>query len=225
LKRIPLRTSKLYLALSILGAVLAALTLFGFFKSISSRIAQSGRLIKVVVAARDLEAGEFLDSSCLAVVDFPDRYLLPGTFTDVSQLNGNTLRYGLATGEPFLESSLLRPQSGGLAQNALDPGFRAYPLPAGAVSFPISELSQGTRVDIIAVGKQATRPLMENVEILGVSGRKSSSPTNSYSGSSQPEEPCILLQLTSEEACRMASAEEEGKVELVLRAGQGTRPL
>ncbi|OFW60497.1 MAG: Flp pilus assembly protein CpaB [Actinobacteria bacterium RBG_19FT_COMBO_54_7] len=220
MKRFSLPTSRLYLGLSILGAILAALTLFGYFKSISSRIAESGRLIEVVVAARDLEAGQFLDSSCFSAIDFPDRYLLPGTFTDTSQLSGNSLRYNLTAGEPFLESSLLRPQSGGLAQNALDPGFRAYPLPAGAVSFPVSELSEGTRVDVIAVGKQATRPLLENVEVLGVSGKKSTVSGDNYVGAAQSEDPCILLQLTCDEACRLALAEEEGKVELILRTAQ-----
>jgi pilus assembly protein CpaB len=220
LPRISLRASKMYLVFSIFAAALAALTLFGYFKNMSSRIAQSGRLIKVVVAAHDLEAGEFLDSSCLSTVDFPDRYLLPGTFTEASQLNGSTLRCGLAAGEPFLESSLLDPGAGGLTQNSLDPGFRAYPLPSSSVSFPVDELSQGARVDIIAIGKDMTRMLLENVEVLGVAGRKRSSDGGGYSLAQETNETCILLQLTQEEACRLAAAEEEGKVEVVLRAGQ-----
>jgi Flp pilus assembly protein CpaB len=215
-----LRTSKLYLALSIFAAVLAALTLFAYFKSISSRIARNGRLVKVVVAARDLEAGDFLDSSCLSLVDFPDRYLLPGTFTDVSLVNGSTLRNRVQAGEPFLESSLLAPDSGGIALDALAPGFRAYPLPSSSVSFPLSELSEGVRVDVIATGKEAGNPLIDNVEVLAVTGKRAPSGTDSYGGGAEPG--CILLQLTVEEACRLAAAEEAGKVELVLRSGQRT---
>lgn len=221
MRRLSLRTSKLYLILSILAAVLAALTLFTYLRSMSSRIAESGRLIQVVVAARDLEAGQFLDPSCLSLVDFPDRYLLPGTFTDASQLSGNTLRYGLRAGEPLLDSCLLRPQSGGMAQDRLDSGFRAYPLPSASVSFPITELPEGARIDIIAVGKQTTRPLLENVEVLGVAGKGSPShASGNYSAPAQSEDPCILLQLTPEEACRLAAAEEEGKVEITLRPGK-----
>jgi Flp pilus assembly protein CpaB len=220
LPRISLRSSRVYLVFSIFAAVLAALTLFGYFKNMGSRIAQNGRLIKVVVAARDLEAGEFIDSSCLSTVDFPDRYLLPGTFSDPSQLNGSTLRCGMASGEPFLASSLLNPGAGSLAQNSLDPGFRAYPLPASSVSFPVSELSQGARVDIIFIGKEVTRTLLENVGVIGISGRKATPDSTAYAAS-EPNGACIILQLTGEEACRLAGAEEEGKVELVLRPGRG----
>lgn len=219
MKRIPLRASKLYLFVAVAAAGLAAATLFVYLSNMSSRIAESGKLVRLVVAARDLEAGEVLNPSSLAQVDFPDRYLLPGTFTDPLPVTGSTLRHTLRAGEPLLESALLPPHGGGLAFNSLDEGFRAYPLPASSVSFPLGELSEGSRVDVLSVSKEEARPLLENIEVLGISGRdnltRSSQEIVSSATASAGE--CILLQVTSEEACLLAAAQERGKVEIVLR--------
>ena len=219
MKRFFSRTSHMYLAASAVTAVLAAAALLAYLQGVRARVAQCGRLVPLVVASRNLEAGEVLDPSDLKVIDFPDRYLLPGSSTDPLLLAGSTLRHPLAEGEPLLESDLLPAGGGGLAQESLEQGFRAYPLPASSVSFPLGELAAGSRVDVLAVGEQAAVPLLENVEVLGVSGGPSSpqAAEAGYEVGGDPWSACILLQLTSEEACRLAAAQEGGKVEVLLR--------
>lgn len=219
MRKLTLRPSRLYLAISLAAAALAALTLLAYLRNVSSRIAESGRLVGLVVAARDLEAGEVLDPSCLTTVDFPDLYLLPGTFTDPLEATGGTLRSPIHAGEPLLRSSLWSPQSGGLAGGRLDKGFLAYPLPASSISLPSSELCEGSRVDLLAIRGEKAWPLLENVEVLGISGRRPatvSAGTDMGSASGTAGE-CIMLQLTSEEACLLAAARENGKVEMALR--------
>lgn len=219
MKRIFSRTSRMYLAVSAVTAVLAAAALLIFLQGIRARVAQCGKLVPLVVAARDLEAGEVLDLSDLTAVDFPDRYLLPGASSDPLLLAGSTLRHPVSAGEPLLESAVLPAGGGGLALEALDQGFRAYPLPASSVAFPIRELSQGSRVDVLAVNEQGALPVLEDVEVLGVSGSLSSrhAAEGGYEAGADTLSECILLQLTGEEACRLASAQEGGKVELLLR--------
>ncbi|MFW6113615.1 MAG: Flp pilus assembly protein CpaB, partial [Actinomycetota bacterium] len=164
-----------------------------------------------------------LNPSRLALVDFPDRYLLPGTFTDIMEVSGETLRHSLQAGDPLLRSALLAPGEAGIA-DGLEEGFRAFPLPASAVSFPAGELWKGSRVDILAVEQGAGRLVLENIEILGISGLCEACATAeddlSYSEPYVDGE-CIMLQLTPEESCRLAAALEEGKVELVLRPSRG----
>ncbi len=206
------RSSRFYLIVSIVAASLAAVTLLAYLQGLRSRIAESGRLVPLVVAARDLEAGEVLDPSSLSLVDFPDRYLLPGTFTDPLPLAGATLRHTVRSGEPLLESSLL-PPSGGIVLESLDKGFRAYPLPSSSVSFPASELPTGSRVDILAVAGGEASPLLENVEVLRVCGLPQDGTGGGGGG-------CILLQVTCEEACRLGAAQEGGKVEVLLRPAE-----
>ena len=215
------RSSRFYLLVSIVAAILASVTLLAYLQSLRSRIAESGRLVQLVVAAKDLEAGEVLDPSSLSLVDFPDRYLLPGSCTDPLALTGGTLRHAIRAGEPLLESSLLPPGGGGLALDSLEKGFRAYPLPSSSVSFPAGELPAGSRVDILAVAGDGADPLLENVEVLCVYGLpryggsgEGQSAAGGYAGE------CILLQLTCEEACRLGAAQEGGKVEILLRPAE-----
>ncbi|MDY6796735.1 MAG: Flp pilus assembly protein CpaB [Actinomycetota bacterium] len=215
-----MRNSKIYLLLSIIAAALAAAMLFACLNNLRSRIAESGNLVRIVVAARDLEAGEVLDPSCLEQVNFPDRYLLPGTFTDIVEVNGEALRHSLHAGEPLLVSALLTSGTGGSTQDRLEEGFCAFPLPASAISFPAAELWQGSCVDILALADGQGRTILENIEVLGVSGTGASymqTEGDTFSSAPYVGEECVLLQLTAEEACLLAAAMEEGKVELMLR--------
>jgi Flp pilus assembly protein CpaB len=216
------RSSRFYLLVSIVAALLAALSLLAYLQGLRSRIAESGRLVRLVVAARDMGAGDVLDPSSLSLVDFPDLYLLPGTYTDAGAVSGATLRCAVNAGEPLLESSLLPPGGGSLTMDSLDRGFRAYALPASSVSFPAAELHAGSRVDILAVTGDSAIHLLENIEVItvygmpvGAAGEFGAVASQDYAGAS------ILLQVTSEEACRLAAAQEGGKVELLLRAGEG----
>jgi len=222
MSRLSPRSSRFYLLISITAAILAAIAIFAYLRGLQSRVAESGNLIQLVVAAKDLEAGEVLDPSCLTLVDFPDRYLLPGTCTDPSGLSGVSMRHALRAGEPLLESAMMLPGSGSITCESLDRGFRAYPLPSSSISFPASELPAGSRVDILAIADEGVDLVLENVEVLSVYGMSFHVP----SGDSQIVAPdssadCVLLQLTGEEACMLASARQNGEVEILLRPQEG----
>ena len=215
------RSSRFYLLVSIVTALLAALSLLAYLQGLRSRIAESGRLVQLVVAARDLGAGDVLDPSAISLVDFPDLYLLPGTYTDAAAVAGATLRCAVRAGEPVLESSLLPPGAGSMTMDSLDRGFRAYALASSSVSFPAAELHAGSRVDILAVTDDSAVPVLENIEVLIVYGIQVSAAGEAGPVTSQDyASGSILLQVTSEEACRLAAAQEGGKVELLLRAGE-----
>jgi pilus assembly protein CpaB len=219
MKKLSPRSSRFYLIVCVVSAILAALILFAYLRNLRSRIAESGSLVQLVVAARDLGEGEVLDPSSLSLIDFPDVYLFPGTFSDPLALAGSTLRHPVKAGEPLLESALLPLSGGGLARASLDKGFRAYPLPSNSVSLPSGELYGGSRVDILAVMEDKAYPLLENVEVICVYGRLTAQPADSGSFATTVDYAgeCIILQVTAEEACRLASAQEAGKVELLLR--------
>lgn len=218
MKGFHLRSSRFYLAGAVIAAVLSALLAFAYLRGVSARAAQSGKLVNLVVAARDLAGGEVLDSSSLESVPFPDRYLLPGTYTDPSQVTGRSLSRPVGRGEPILESALFS-----FAEEetwaALDPGFRAFPLPSGAITFPLSRIPADGRVDVIFVEGDSARLGMENVKVVGISANAdTSAPVGGNAlGASSWSSGCVLLEVTPEEACRLASALEEGRVEIMLR--------
>jgi len=211
-----LRSSRYYLIAAAVAAALSALIAFAYLRGLTARIAQSGRLVELVVAARDLGSGEVLDSSSLQLVPFPDRYLLPGTYTEVSQVSGRRLSHPVRQGEPVLESALLQ---GGDEEmrDSLTPGFRAFPLPQEAVNFPISRLPPQGRVDIVFVEGESARLGLENVKVLGTTAAEGASfHRESASGSPSGSASCLILEVTPEEACLLAAALEGGRVELLL---------
>ncbi len=216
MKKLAYRNSRLYLGASVAAAFLAALSLFLYLRDMRTHMAQGGRLVPMVVAARDMAAGEVLDPSSLRLADFPENYLFPGAFMDPREVAGAALRGPVGEGEPLLASSLLLPGDNGLAPSTLGRDFRAYPLPAAAVAFPASELREGSRVDILALAGDSAELLLENVEVICVYGGRVTA-TEEYMGSPSTSSPCILLKLTPEEACRMAAARDRGEVEMLLR--------
>lgn len=213
------RNPRRYLLAAAAAAALSALIVFAYLRGITARVAQSGRLVELVVAARDLGGGEVLDGSSLQLVPFPDRYLLPGTFTELSPLTGRRLSHPVRQGEPILESALL---SGGMEelQESVAPGFRAFPLPQEAVNFPLSFLPPRGRVDILFVEGSMARLGLENVRVLSAAPAAESggSSWETPSGlSSSAKDICLLLEVTPEEACLLAAALKEGGVEVILR--------
>jgi Flp pilus assembly protein CpaB len=209
------RSHRAFLIVATLSAALAGLTVFAFLRQVRSRTAQAGRLVKLVVAARNLEEGEVLDASSVTTVDFPDRYLPAGTFTDPSDVVGCAVHQPHLAGEPILESSLFPGGRSVLASLAVPEDFCAFPLPASATSFPVHLLYPGCRVDILQADDGEARPILREVEVLlvetgpaGVPGEE----TASYAGM----ESCVFLEVTMEEACRLAGALEAGAVEVVL---------
>lgn len=212
------RNPRRYLLAAAAAAALSALIAFAYLRGITARVAQSGRLVELVVAARDLGGGELLDGSSLQLVPFPDRYLLPGTFTELSGVSGRRLSRPVRQGEPILESALLSGVTEEL-QEVVTPGFRAFPLPQEAVSFPLSFLPPRGRVDILFVEGDLARLGLENVRVLGTTlavggDLEWGAPQGS---SSLADDACLLLEVTPEEACRLAAALKEGGVEVMLR--------
>lgn len=215
------RSSRLYLAASLTTAVLAAVLVFAYLHSLQARVAASGNLVRLAVAARDLRVGEMLDASSIDLVPFPDKYLLPGTFTDTAEVSGRILRCSLRRGEPLLESAVLSSQERTTLQYELDAGLRAFPLPCEAVAFPPPLLAAGSRVDIICSCGGFSRLAMEDIGVLEVYDLSSPAHSQGPGGDALPGNwtggGCILLAVTPEEACELAAALENGKVELALR--------
>jgi Flp pilus assembly protein CpaB len=75
---------------------------------------------------------------------------------------------------------------------------------------------------VLVVSGESARPLLENISVLSIPGRNyGQPPTGEAASTSRSSSECILLQVTCEEACRLAAAQESGKVELLLRPREG----
>lgn len=107
----------------------------------------------VLVAARDLEPGEFIDGSRIAwqdVDDAPSRslYFIRGQDGQES-LYGATVRQPVAAGQPVRVGVVVRQGEPGFLAAVLKPGMRAVSIPTSRLESNFGLVSSGDRVDVI----------------------------------------------------------------------------
>lgn len=184
----------------------------------------------VLVATRDLPRGTKLGSDDVRLVSFPDTSRPEGAIASIEASVGRPVLEPIRNGEPVLEAKL-GPADLTASPIALRTALhkRAYPVrlqgPAGNVIVP------GDRIDLLvtirpadASGSPLTEPtsriVVEEVPVLDVLRAPASGSTEGMGGS-QPAPASdwqdIVLEVTPEEAERVALAEHEGTLRAVLR--------
>ncbi len=107
----------------------------------------------VLVTARDLSPGEFIDGSAVRweETDKPVSrtfYFVRGK-DEESQLYGATLRENIPAGTPLNNNSIVRSSEPGFIAAVLRPGMRAISIPTSVVASNYGLVSAGDHVDII----------------------------------------------------------------------------
>lgn len=116
----------------------------------------------VLVAAKDLHPGDFLDSSSLRwqVTEEP----VSRTFNFIrgkdsqTLLLGATLRETVAEGTPLTSNVVVKPNEPGFVAAVLRKGMRAISIPTNAVASNAGLVAAGDRVDIILSLKKDEQP-------------------------------------------------------------------
>ncbi len=184
----------------------------------------------VLVATRNLSRGIKLSAEDVRLVSFPDTSRPEGALASVESSVGRPVLEPIRNGEPVLDAKL-GPADVTASPLALRTARhkRAYAVrlqgPAGQVIVP------GDRIDLLvtvrptdASGGPLTEPtsriVVEQVPVLDVLRAAASGNTEGMGGS-QPAPPSdwedIILEVTPEEAERVALAEHEGTLRAVLR--------
>jgi pilus assembly protein CpaB len=208
----------------ILFALLAAFvssTLLYRVISANSGHSAAPAAIKVVVAARDLEAGTVIKDTDIRETVWTSA-VSPQWVSRKSEIVGRAVISGINRNEPLPENRLApKGSSGGLVSQ----------IPAGmrAVSVHIDELSglsrfimPGMRVDVLSTGTQksgdpeapnmVTRTILQNVEVL------STGQSVERNGKDQPANvQSANLLVTPEQAEVLSSAVAQNRIQLVLR--------
>jgi pilus assembly protein CpaB len=107
----------------------------------------------VLVAARDLPVGTFVDADKVRWQDWPDvatpdSYLIRGE-DEAADLTGAVLRRSVAMGDPLTTGSVVKPGDRGFLAAVLDPGMRAVSVPVDEASSNAGLIFPGDRVDLI----------------------------------------------------------------------------
>jgi len=214
------------LVMLIAGIIVALLAGLGTFTWLQKRTAaQSPAVVTqpVVVAAADLSWGKILDKGQVKTVDFLKSSLPPGSFSQPSAVDGRTLLYPVKAGEPLFESQLAPAsvKAGGMGA-LISPNKRAMAFRVDKIIGVSGFINPGNHVDVlVTINNQAggdrqsiiTKTVLENVLVLTVGQEMER--TGKQEKTAPVDE--ITMEVTPEEAEKMALAASEGKVMLALR--------
>lgn len=214
--------SFIFLALAI---VLAAAAAFAAHKWIERQgaVAAASRIAMtpVVVAARDLPAGQALSSGDLQVTRWPQAGLPKGCFNSVTPLQGRVLKTAASKGEPLLMGKLAAKGLRGGLSAVVPEGYRAMTVKIDEVIGVGGFVQPGDQVDVLVTISKGpfqkdpiTRTVLQGVNVLTVGENVEQ---NKNSKPRRDKSKVVTLQVTPLQGETLALASYEGRLILALR--------
>jgi pilus assembly protein CpaB len=210
----------------ILIALTLALFASGLCTWLASRKLAAQSATQVVPSARyaapsrALEAGELLNPDNTELLAWPGAVPIDGAFTRIADVNGRSVLYPLAKGQPILDRDLSAAGSGiGLATR-IPNGMRAVAVRSDEVVGVAGFLVPGSHLDVLVTCREGTSadPLtatvLENATVLAVGHQIEPDPQGKTS-----DVTVVTLQLTPEQSQRVVLASTQGAIHFVLRNG------
>jgi pilus assembly protein CpaB len=213
--------SVMLLGVAVIIALMTSLLIYGYIQK-KGKVQEVGVEIQpVVVAAVDLSWGTRITNEMLKKTNFLKGSLTTGYFSDPALIVGRVLIYPVRVNEPIFESRLapVEMKTGGVAA-VISPKKRAVAVKVDKVIGVSGFIHPGNRVDVLmtlTTGRTfdpVTKTILENILVLAVG-----SETKERKGLEEKSSPTdvITLEVTPEEAEKLALAGTEGRLQLALR--------
>jgi len=156
-------------------------------------------IVNVVAAAQSLPMGVVLDAKGLKVVPWPSGAVQAGMFKRLQDCVGRALVAPVAQGQPIIEAGLAPKGAGAGLAATIPVGMRAISVPVNDVTAVAGFVLPGT--------------MLEDVRVLAVGRRM-----EQQAESGKPETVSVVtLEVTPEQADKLAMASAEGRIQLALR--------
>ena len=209
-------------------ALLAAVG-FGLVAAISvsqylaSAQAYTKNLNQIVVAKVEIPVGSRIIAEHLTVAQFPRNVTPEGAFATTEKLIDRVATVRIAAREPVTESRLAPVGAAGGLSSVIPEGFRAMTVRVDDVVGISGFIMPGTLVDIVVVtqppkssGQQEmiSKIVLQNIKVLA-SGQNIDKPKNDREVERAVR--AVTLQVTPEQAEKLALASSEGRLQLVMR--------
>jgi pilus assembly protein CpaB len=204
---------------ALIFGVLAAVTVS---KYLSKAQAFSRNLTNVAVAKVEIPIGSKIVAEQITVVQFPKESTPDGTYDSVEKLAGRVAVVTIAAREPITEARLA-PEGTAAGLSAVIPeGYRAMTVKVDDAAGISGFIQPGTMVDVVvtidpAEGASRQDPVskivLQNIKVLA-SGQNIDKPENEREANSVK---AVTLQVTPEQAEKLALASNEGRLQLVMR--------
>ena len=208
---------------------LAAAVAFGLIAAVSvsryltSAQAYTKNLTNVVVAKVEIPMGSRIVPEQLAVVQFPKTVAPDGTFPVIDdRLIGRVATVRIAVKDPVTESRLAPVGAAGGLPSLIPDGYRAMTVKVDDVVGVSGFIQPGTLVDIVVTiipsesarqREKVSKIVLQNIKVLA-SGQNIDKPKNEKE---TERVKAVTLQVTPEQAEKLALAGNEGRLQLVMR--------
>lgn len=179
-------------------------------------------LNSIVVAKVDIPIGAKIIPEQLAVVQFPKESIPDGTFENPEKLVGRVAVQNIMAREPVTDSRLA-PEGSAAGLSAVIPeGYRAMTVKVDDIVGISGFIQPGTLVDVVVVIDPADKTsdqgpvskiVLQNIKVLA-NGQNIDKPKDNREANSVK---AVTLQVTPEQAEKLALASSEGKLQLVMR--------
>lgn len=208
--------------------VLGSAVVFGLLAAVSvSRYlsdaqASGHNMNNVVVAKVDIPLGTKIAAEQLSTVQFPSSAIPEGAFTDAQKVVGRVAVVGVAARETVTDFKLAPEGSQGGISAVIPAGYRAMTVKVDDVIGVAGFLTPGTMVDVLTVidppgnaisNNPISKIVLQNVKVLA-SGQNLDKPKDEREADAVK---AVTLQVTPDQAEKLALASTEGKLRLMLR--------
>jgi pilus assembly protein CpaB len=204
---------------AIVIALIASISLYRYLKTQEEEVRRAVATQKIVVARGDISAGSFLEKPKLSTVDWPRASLPQGSFTSPDDAKGRLALDRFTAGEPIVEAKLVPLGGvGGILTYKIPEGHRAITVGVDQVAGVAGFISPGNMVDVVlttgtARGVTVSKIVLQNIPVLA---------TGQIMGEQQGGAPVVVptvtLDVTPEDAEKLAIASNQGRLQLVLRS-------
>jgi len=219
-----LKAGVLFLLALLLGTG-AAMMAYGWIQQQSPEAsADDATTVRVYVAAREIPYGKTLESMHLKTIDWPADNVPKGAILATEELVGKIVNQEILPDELMMSARVTDKLQGSRLSSIVKPSMRAITVRVNDVAGVAGFLLPGNRVDVLATRMEdrraITHTLLQNIRVLAVDQKATSA----------KDEPILVravtLEANLEHAALLASATEEGTIQLVLRnpADQSTQP-
>ena len=209
-----------YLLLAFFLAILGTWLTGIYIKKLEQEASGQGLHREVIVAKGSVSKGDRLDNKLVDLKMWPTNLIPQGAVTQIEDIQDKFTSVDLAPGEVIFADRLLEQEEQGLVWR-LDGEQRALSIPVSRVEGLESELSPGTKVDILGTiidyrtGIEHSLMVLENVTLLELVTE-----VDPYGGSMGKQ--MVVLAVTPWQAQKLALFDSSGGLQLLLRSVHST---
>jgi pilus assembly protein CpaB len=221
------RSAIILLAALLVGGVAAFVAQRYLSQKVSEIEAKNkGKLVKVVVASKDLERGATVDNSNMAIREVPIEWAHSGAVRpeQFDRVDRRSLSYAIKGGEPLLWAMLEGEKIPTFSTRVAN-GRRAVTVPVDEINSISGMLEPGDRIDILLTldqsGKKYLVPLLQNISVLAAGNRISQEGPAGQKRSFTS----ITIDASPDDARRVVLGRETGRITALLRNPNDTTPL